>query len=287
MTLEDAVRELLQCLGDDRDCVVPWEQVRRWPEGAVDALQGAGWLQSGDLAETVECPGCEESCSMPVEIFPADDGQGLRAFAACEDRNFGRVKIPPARLQQWRFGRDHLARWVSCSLGLKGRPQKDGASGLFKLGSIQGSKRIGALELDASDSVCVKSSGHSLPLAEIVSVENGQPVINRAAILDMVDLPPMPAPKVKKQRKQPPANVEWLEVGTPEWRSQTARNAANARHEQPGGSRDKQQQIREIWATGKYSSRDRCAEKECAAFDMSYSAARKALRNTPDPKPSS
>lgn len=74
-----------------------------------------------------------------------------------------------------------------------------------------------------------------------------------------------------------------LEIGSPEWRKRTAQNAANVRHDQPGGSRDKQQQIRDIWATGKYSSRDICAEQECAALDMSFSATRKALRNTPKP----
>lgn len=61
------------------------------------------------------------------------------------------------------------------------------------------------------------------------------------------------------------------------------RLAANIRHSRPGGSREKRQQIREIWKSGKYSSRDICAEQECAALGMSFSAARKALRNTPDP----
>lgn len=76
---------------------------------------------------------------------------------------------------------------------------------------------------------------------------------------------------------------EAVEVGSPEWRQQNAKAAANVLHDKPGGSRDKQRQIREIWATGKYSSRTRCAEEECAALDMSYDAARKALTNTPDP----
>ena len=62
-----------------------------------------------------------------------------------------------------------------------------------------------------------------------------------------------------------------------------AQRAAIARHSKPGGSREKQQYIREIWATGKYSSRDICAEEECAALGMSFSTARKALRGTPDP----
>lgn len=72
-------------------------------------------------------------------------------------------------------------------------------------------------------------------------------------------------------------------VGSPEWRKQTAKAAANARHDLPGGSRDKQRQIRELWASGKYSSRDLCAEQECAALNMSISVARRALKNTPEP----
>lgn len=59
--------------------------------------------------------------------------------------------------------------------------------------------------------------------------------------------------------------------------------AANARHSKPGESRDRQQQMRVLWASGKYSSRDICAEQECAALGMSFSSARKALRGTPDP----
>lgn len=76
---------------------------------------------------------------------------------------------------------------------------------------------------------------------------------------------------------------EAVEVGSPEWRKQNAKAAADVLHDRPGGSRDKQKQIRAIWASGKYSSRTRCAEEECAALDMSYDAARKALTNTPDP----
>lgn len=66
------------------------------------------------------------------------------------------------------------------------------------------------------------------------------------------------------------------------FRSQAARHAANEKHEN-NGNRAKQHAIREAWASGKFKSRDICAEQECAALEMSFSAARKALRNTPDP----
>ena len=72
-------------------------------------------------------------------------------------------------------------------------------------------------------------------------------------------------------------------IGSPERRTEIARGAALARHSKPGGSHEKQEQMKILWVSGKYSSRDICAEEECAALDMSYSAARKALRNTPDP----
>lgn len=59
--------------------------------------------------------------------------------------------------------------------------------------------------------------------------------------------------------------------------------AADAKHDGPTGKRTTKEKIRIIWASGKYSSRDRCAEEECAALGMSFSTARKALRGTPDP----
>lgn len=49
------------------------------------------------------------------------------------------------------------------------------------------------------------------------------------------------------------------------------------------GQAAKRAKIREIWASGKYASRDICAEQECASLDMSFSTARKSLRGTPDP----
>jgi hypothetical protein len=60
-------------------------------------------------------------------------------------------------------------------------------------------------------------------------------------------------------------------------------NAAEKLHSAPGGSREKRNQIRELWASGKYSNRDICAEQEYAALGMAFSTARKALRGTPDP----
>ena len=96
--------------------------------------------------------------------------------------------------------------------------------------------------------------------------------------------------KMEAQQRQargdyPPADYkcESPVLGSQEWRTQNAKHAANALHDKPGGNRDKQRQIREIWAKGNYSSRTRCAEEECAALGMGYDTARRALTNMPDP----
>ena len=67
-------------------------------------------------------------------------------------------------------------------------------------------------------------------------------------------------------------------------RSLKARKAAILRHSKPGGSHEKQRKIREIWATGKYTTKDRCAEEECRSLGMSYKAARNALIGEAEPK---
>lgn len=65
--------------------------------------------------------------------------------------------------------------------------------------------------------------------------------------------------------------------------SENARKVADAKHNKPGGAREKGKEIRDIWASGKYTSRDICAEQEFAGLKWNLSSARKALRNTPDP----
>ncbi len=61
------------------------------------------------------------------------------------------------------------------------------------------------------------------------------------------------------------------------------RRSVEIRHNKPNGARDKQKQIRDAWASGKFKTRDICAEQECEAIGMSFSTARRALRNTPNP----
>jgi len=187
MTLGDVVRELLQCLGTDGDSTIPWEQVRRWPKGAIDAFQDAGWLKAADLAETVECPGCEENCPMPVEVFPADDGLTIRAFVACEDRNFGRVKIPPARLQQWRLTQGQLARWIADTLALRFSDKRLDGGNLLELGLVSGEKRAQMLCLHTAGELALVAGSKSIPLVDAIPLIDGALSLDAELIRQLVD----------------------------------------------------------------------------------------------------
>jgi hypothetical protein len=59
---------------------------------------------------------------------------------------------------------------------------------------------------------------------------------------------------------------------------------ADILHSRPHGSREKRGEVLEAWASGRYPNKDKCAEKEALRLKISFSTARKALRNAPQPK---
>lgn len=62
--------------------------------------------------------------------------------------------------------------------------------------------------------------------------------------------------------------------------SEQGKKGANKKHERTNKAK---QEIIKIWGSGKYESRDECAEQESSYLNISFSAARRALRNTPEP----
>ncbi|GHU34851.1 hypothetical protein AGMMS50256_29100 [Betaproteobacteria bacterium] len=68
-------------------------------------------------------------------------------------------------------------------------------------------------------------------------------------------------------------------------RSDIGKKARKGRDSKPGGPAEKRKAIQAIWASGKYSTRDTCAEEEFAGLGITYKTARKALENTPNPDP--
>ena len=188
MTLEDVLRELLGCLGNAGEGLIGWEQVRRWPEGAVEFFVKAGWVKPAPPASTVECPGCEDRCFEPVRVVQSGNGQRTRAYVACTHRDdMGRVPVPLTHLGQWQITDGQVARWVSGHLGLKAHPKRGKNNRNIELGTVRGTQRSGNVSLDFSELVRLKSADQSLPLIEAVSFEDGGLRLDQSAIVQLVD----------------------------------------------------------------------------------------------------
>lgn len=195
MILDDVLHELIRHLEDGGNGILSWEQVREWPDGAIEAFQQAGWIKPAEAATSVECLGCEHNCFMPVHVLPAANDRPTRAFVACDRRDdMGRVPTSLVCLQQWRLSEGQVARWIARALGLRGRTEKDHLTGMIRIGTIQGRKRVGNIVLTTTAPASLRAAGHALTLSEIVFLGGNQPTIDRDAVMDLVDRPPAETP---------------------------------------------------------------------------------------------
>ncbi len=191
MKLDDVLNDLTQTLGLKKGDTVSWEQIRQWPEGALEIFLNAGWIKPKEPAKSVVCPGCEENCFMPVHVSPTVNAKTIRAFVACDRRDdMGRIPIPLDYLKQWQITERQVAGWISQELGIKSKPKKDKKTKIFLLGDLQGNKKTGSLELVCGERVSLKVSEYSLLLNEIIYFENSGIKIDQKAIFNMVDRSP-------------------------------------------------------------------------------------------------
>lgn len=244
------------------------DETARWPQGALESLTAAALLNPSPPAAVIECDGCERGCFMPVHVRPAEDDRAARAFISCDKpEDLGRIRVDRTRLLRWRITGASLAGAVARLLEISLPPQANGRG--WMLGLLHGREHLGAVTLAIDRAAKLSLAGKSLPLVQVLTLSADGLTADSGALVRAVE-----------GSTQAPA----AGVGSESWRKQKGKAAVDVRHDKPGGSRDKQRQIRELWASGKFSSRDRCAEEECGALGMSVSAARKALRNTPEPK---
>lgn len=272
MTPQAALAELLERLGAQQGAAVHigGDELNSWPVEAVEAMKSVQLLVKARPASSIVCPGCERECAMPIEIFPIEDGRPARAFIFCDKpEDMGRIPVELSLLEQWQVTGGTLARAVARLLGFTKSPEQDDEGRHWTLGLLEGNENKGAVTLSIENGVTLALAGQSVPLAHSLTLEKRGLNASKEALLRAVE----------GDTRQPASGI-----GSPVWRKQKAQVAAHARHGKPGGSYDMQDRIRAAWASGKYTSRDRCAEEECGGLGISYSAARKALRNTPESK---
>lgn len=267
--------------------LITWNMIQQWSSETLKVLLDSGVLVKSAQASLIECQGCENRCLMDVCFHPGE-GNHNRAFIVCDEPNMqpqmGRIPVDHEQLEQWKLTALQLAQIAARLLGIECNAEDSQVKDRICIGVIKNDSRH-YLYLNKKP-LELEVNALRIPLIDVLFFDKNKLTIDRNRIFTSIQQRKQPGSSsnkvVSSSKKLPVQNPE---VGSPKWRADNAKHAANVRHSQSGGSRDKSQRIKALWATGNYPSRNACAEQECGNIGMSYSTARKALVGAPDPTP--
>lgn len=169
----------------------PWDEVKKWPPGALGALLANGLLQPAQPAATIECDGCEENCMMQVTIYPVQDDKPGRAYITCDKRDdIGRVQVDFRRMEQWQAMDGMVAAAMANLLGISQPSAPAGEGRQWHIGTLKGRKHNGQVALVAGgNSLTLALGGHTIPLVDVLTFEENSLALDKAALIRMVDNP--------------------------------------------------------------------------------------------------
>lgn len=191
MTPQAVLIELL-----DRIATLPGEKVlirndeiRWWPTETIDALKSHNLIRKTRPATSVICHECEKECLRPVHTLRLTSGDH-RVFIVCDKLDdVDRVPVPIERLEQWQTSGELVADLLSGLLGLIPPSLHGSACGRWEVGLFKGKKHSGHLVLMAGDTLSLALAGHSVPLSDVLTLENNQITIDKRALTRLVDHP--------------------------------------------------------------------------------------------------
>jgi hypothetical protein len=121
MTAADVLADLLARVAASKGqaLFIGAQELSEWPAAAVATMKAQKLLVRARPAASVECPGCERACAMPIHVVPGPQGGASRAFVVCDKRDdINRVSVPIAYLEQWRVSGDISPASVAQALGV-------------------------------------------------------------------------------------------------------------------------------------------------------------------------
>lgn len=189
MTAIDAVIELLGRVGacEEAAVLVSEEELQQWPEAEVKAMKNQRLIIKARPASSAMCPGCEDSCVMPVHILPATTSKPS-SFIVCDKRSdINRVPVPPGRLVQWQCNADLVSEFVVSSLGLRNLGRHRDRADRREIGMVSGDKRSQMLCIETSGTLDLVVGKSKIPLAELIEFHKGAYTLNVVSIRQLVD----------------------------------------------------------------------------------------------------
>ncbi|RDH80801.1 MAG: hypothetical protein DIZ80_17420 [endosymbiont of Galathealinum brachiosum] len=178
--------------------VVDWDSAQQWPSGALECLVQSGILAPASSAQSIECNACEHHCYMDV-LMKVGEGESInRAFIVCSEPDMqsqmGRVQIPLERLQQWKTGFKQLAGVIAGLLGFDGSIEYKPEQSSIYLGMLKskGGRRVVSLSHQPLE---LEINKFKTPLTEFLFIDDGELVIDRLRIDELVNTKPLSVAK--------------------------------------------------------------------------------------------
>lgn len=127
------------------EAVFGWQSAEQWGKSVTQALLVAGILHPYSGRASTVCPGCEESCVMPI-----DERSGT-SFVSCDKpQAYGRIDLEALHLEQWGCSLERLATRLSILLQGMVEPTLM-QNGLMALGNLQFGKAAADVFLAAPE----------------------------------------------------------------------------------------------------------------------------------------
>lgn len=202
-----------------------------WPAAELARLKAEGLLVKGPPADTLTCPGCEEDCTMPVEIVTTAGG-AMRAFVVCDKRDdVARVAIARDLLEQWTCSPERVADVLARLLGVRRNGSDTGAL-RWDVGVLKGTQNSAHVVLGIERELRLTIAGHSLPLADVLELGSTGLSLERRALLRCVDAPVAAAGDTLSRQQR----IERLRTRRNELKASGVRNFNKALAEEEGCS---------------------------------------------------
>ena len=190
MKLGDALVDLLRrvAAAGGAPAWLSERELADWSALAVHQFKAAGLLTKGTPADSVTCPGCEEDCTMPVEMAVTASGTA-RAFVLCDKRDdVGRVAVDVDLLAQWSCSPERLADALAALLDIR-RGTDDRTASRWEVGLFKGTKHSAHLLLGIGHDLQLLLAGHTLALSDVLDLGDKGLSVDRRALLRCVDKP--------------------------------------------------------------------------------------------------
>lgn len=167
-----------------------WDELKRWPSGALDNLIKSGILQQAQPMSSIECDGCEENCVMPVIVYPAQENKPGRAFINCDKRDdIGRIRVDFQRMEQLKSSGELIAAALVQMLEFT-EPAKAINGKRWNLGVLKGSANNKSLiVLLAEDDLKLSLAGHTVALPEVLTAKENALFLDKSKLIRLVNEP--------------------------------------------------------------------------------------------------